>query len=154
MDAPEAAAAAGYAALRNVYKNKTFSLLRCLEHRLLEARPASYRSPTSDHAPELWGSRAVAARSELLARGLGVRLWQDLYHPDAKTVRRTLSAVINFAKFREEKVQSYEDLREESEATLERQAALEQQHVQLVRENGARVRRGGRRRVLPSLRCG
>jgi hypothetical protein len=58
---------------------------------------------------------------------------QDLYKPDPKTVRRTLSAIINFAKFREEKVCTYEELREASEAAAEKRTQLQQENAQLVR---------------------
>jgi kinetochore protein Nuf2 len=56
-----------------------------------------------------------------------------MYKPEPKTVRRTLSAIINLAKFREEKVVAYEELREASETTLERKAALQTDHDKLVR---------------------
>mmetsp|Transcript_29485 Transcript_29485/g.49579 ORF Transcript_29485/g.49579 Transcript_29485/m.49579 type:complete len:456 (-) Transcript_29485:50-1417(-) len=56
----------------------------------------------------------------------------DLYKPDPKTVRRTLSAIINFAKFREEKVCTYEELREASEAAAEKRTQLQQENAQLA----------------------
>jgi hypothetical protein len=41
---------------------------------------------------------------------LHTRQHQDLHKPDALRLRRHLSAVINFAKFREEKLIAYAEL--------------------------------------------
>jgi hypothetical protein len=71
-----------------------------------------------------------------------------MYKPEPKTVRRTLSAIINLAKFREEKVVAYEELREASETTLERKAALQKDHDKLVRARSARSTPCTRRETL------
>ena len=59
-------------------------------------------------------------------------LCQDLYKPDANRLRRNLSGIINFAKFREEKLVPYTDLQESVEHLLEETAGLEELNMQLV----------------------
>lgn len=59
-------------------------------------------------------------------------LLQDLYKPDANRLRRNLSGIINFAKFREEKLVPYTDLQESVEHLLEETAGLEELNMQLV----------------------
>ena len=59
--------------------------------------------------------------------------WQDICKPDPARLRRNLSAVINFAKFREEKLGRFMEMQEAAEALLERNADLEQQKRSLVR---------------------
>ena len=59
-------------------------------------------------------------------------LLQDLYKPDANRLRRNLSGIINFAKFREEKLIPYTDLQESVEHLLEETAGLEELNMQLV----------------------
>ena len=59
-------------------------------------------------------------------------LLQDLYRPDANRLRRNLSGIINFAKFREEKLVPYTDLQESVEHLLEETAGLEELNMQLV----------------------
>ena len=59
--------------------------------------------------------------------------WQDICKPDAARLRRNLSAVINFAKFREEKLGRFMEMQEAAEALLERNAGLEQQKRSLAR---------------------
>lgn len=62
---------------------------------------------------------------------------QDLYKPDPTRTRRNLSAIINFAKFREEKLVPYTQLQEEIEAALEERERLEAVNLQMVRRAGA-----------------
>ena len=57
---------------------------------------------------------------------------QDLHKPDANRLRRNLSGIINFAKFREEKLAPYTDMQEAAEHLLEETAQLEEQQLQLV----------------------
>ena len=59
-------------------------------------------------------------------------LLQDLCSPDANRLRRNLSAVINFAKFREEKLQPYIEMQEETNELLEETEKLKDQHAVLV----------------------
>lgn len=61
-----------------------------------------------------------------------VCLLQDLHKPDANRLRRNLSGIINFAKFREEKLAPYTDMQEAAEHLLEETAQLEEQQLQLV----------------------
>ncbi len=52
---------------------------------------------------------------------------QDVHKPDSARLRRHLSAIINFAKFREEKLVAYAELQARIEALAERKrAALEE----------------------------
>ena len=61
-----------------------------------------------------------------------VPILQDLHKPDANRLRRNLSGIINFAKFREEKLAPYTDMQEAAEHLLEETAQLEEQQLQLV----------------------
>lgn len=57
---------------------------------------------------------------------------QDLYKPDSNRLRRNLSGIINFAKFREEKLVPYTDMQESVEHLLEDTATLEELKFKLV----------------------
>ena len=57
---------------------------------------------------------------------------QDLYKPDSNRLRRNLSGIINFAKFREEKLVPYTDMQESVEHLLEDTANLEELNLKLV----------------------
>ena len=58
---------------------------------------------------------------------------QDLYKPESARFRAHLSGVINFAKFREEKLGPYTELQESSEGLYDQRAQLEEHDAQLVR---------------------
>lgn len=58
---------------------------------------------------------------------------QDLCKPDPARLRRNLSAIINFAKFREEKLVPYTELQEEVDALLDHTQQLEDTNRSLVR---------------------
>lgn len=64
---------------------------------------------------------------------------QDLYKPDSTRLRRNLSGIINFAKFREEKLIPYTDLQESVEHLLEETAGLEEQNMLLVSRLQAQI---------------
>lgn len=57
---------------------------------------------------------------------------QDLYKPDSTRLRRNLSGIINFAKFREEKLVPYTDMQESVEHLLEDTAEFEELNMRLV----------------------
>ena len=57
---------------------------------------------------------------------------QDLCNPDANRLRRNLSAVINFAKFREEKLQPYIEMQEKTNELYEGGVQLKEQKERLV----------------------
>ncbi len=57
---------------------------------------------------------------------------QDLWKPEGPRLRRILSGIINFAKFREEKLGPYLELQEQLEAIFEDQQKLSLQHGQQV----------------------
>lgn len=58
---------------------------------------------------------------------------QDLTKPEEHRLRRQLSAIVNFARFREAKLDLYETWRKETDALAEEQAALAETNAQLVR---------------------
>ena len=58
---------------------------------------------------------------------------QDLSTPDSNRLRRNLSAVINFAKFREEKLQPYIEMQEQTASLLEEGEQLMENNKSLVR---------------------
>lgn len=65
---------------------------------------------------------------------------QDIYKPEMPRLRRQLSAVINFAKFREEKLLAYTEMQAAQEALAQEMRAMEEVHAQMV---GATAARGG-----------
>jgi kinetochore protein Nuf2 len=58
---------------------------------------------------------------------------QDLHKPEPARFRAHLSGVINFAKFREEKLVPYTRLQEATEGLFERRDQLAEQNANLVR---------------------
>ena len=59
--------------------------------------------------------------------------FQDIFKPEAQRTRRNLSAIINFAKFREEKLVPYTELQDQIEASLAERDELETVNLQMVR---------------------
>ena len=57
---------------------------------------------------------------------------QDLSTPESNRLRRNLSAVINFAKFREEKLQPYIEMQEQTAGLLEEGEGLRESNTNLV----------------------
>ncbi|DBA98352.1 hypothetical protein WJX82_002463 [Trebouxia sp. C0006] len=71
----------------------------------------------------------------LVAAGIkDFNMQQDLYKPDSNRLRRNLSGIINFAKFREEKLVPYTDMQESVEHLLEETAELEELNMRLTAE--------------------
>ncbi len=62
---------------------------------------------------------------------------QDLTKPEEHRLRRQLSAVVNFARFREGKLDLYLEWQAETEGLLEEQAQLQQANAELVRVRGS-----------------
>jgi Nuf2 family len=60
------------------------------------------------------------------------RLMQDLTKPDEHRLRRQLSALVNFARFRETKLEVYLTWQQETDTLLEQQAALSEANAKLV----------------------
>lgn len=56
---------------------------------------------------------------------------RDLIRPEAPQVRRILSAIINFAKFREERMSVYEQCTQKADELEEQRHALESKHQEL-----------------------
>ncbi|KAL3899704.1 MAG: hypothetical protein SGPRY_012599 [Prymnesium sp.] len=59
---------------------------------------------------------------------------QDLIKPEYKRLRRNISAVINFAKFREERLTKYVEFRQETDALGAKKLALEQEKERMLAE--------------------
>ena len=55
--------------------------------------------------------------------------------PEPARLRRNLSAIINFAKFREEKLAPYAEMQEATETLLDETVRLEEANQQLVCEH-------------------
>lgn len=64
-----------------------------------------------------------------------LNLLQDIYKPETARLRRHLSAIINFAKFREEKLVAYTEMQQRIDQLLEERRALEDEHQQRVRSH-------------------
>ena len=58
---------------------------------------------------------------------------RDVFKPEAQRLQRMLSAVINFAKFREEKVANYDELIDASDSLTSRREHLTSEFSRLVR---------------------
>ena len=59
-----------------------------------------------------------------------------MYAPEAKRLQRCLSAVLNFAKYREDMVAQWQELRDGSRAVAATVAAAKQAHAEKVRRRG------------------
>ena len=57
---------------------------------------------------------------------------QDICKPEPLRLRRNLSAIINFAKFREEKLVPYTEMQEQTISLLEETDQLEESNRELV----------------------
>lgn len=73
----------------------------------------------------------------MLASGIKDFSLRDLHKPDPQRLRRNLSAIINFAKFREEKLIAYTELQEQFDALLHHKESLEAQQEALQAELAA-----------------
>lgn len=58
---------------------------------------------------------------------------RDVFKPESQRVRRYLSAIINFAKFREEKLATYDSLIQNSDQAASQREDLEAENARLVR---------------------
>ena len=58
---------------------------------------------------------------------------QDIHKPESLRLRRNLSALINFARFREEKLQPYAEMQEQISDLMEETQKLEASKQELVR---------------------
>lgn len=71
--------------------------------------------------------------SQCCQNGYELRLpLQDICKPDAIRLRRNLSAVINFGKFREEKFAQYAEMHEQTLELLEETQSLEETNKELA----------------------
>ena len=73
----------------------------------------------------------------LTASGIKDFSMRDLYKPDPLRLRRNLSAIINFAKFREEKLIAYTELQESFDKLLTEKETMEAEHAALKAELAA-----------------
>lgn len=70
----------------------------------------------------------------MMAAGVHDFTHKDLYKPEHTRTIRNLSAIVNFAKFREEKALLWQDLTEKSEALQERRQHLQEANAQVKSE--------------------
>ena len=59
---------------------------------------------------------------------------QDVCTPDPVRLRRNLSAIINFAKFREEKLGPYAEMQDQLDTDMQNTLQLEAKTEELVRD--------------------
>lgn len=86
---------------------------------------------------ESMGTVAFLRALSKLMRASGVMDFslKDVFKPEASRVQRMLSAIINFAKFREEKVADYDELIDASDSLASRREELEATQSRLVRSS-------------------
>ena len=72
-----------------------------------------------------------ALQKLMAAVGVADFAMRDVYKPEVKRSIRNLSAIINFAKFREERMEKYQDLSQESEQLAETHQQMQGEHEEL-----------------------
>lgn len=68
----------------------------------------------------------------LFACGVYDFSFRDLFSPDPKRVRRHLSALINFAKFREERTMAFSDLTNQTEDLMNKKQHAEEEQARYL----------------------
>jgi kinetochore protein Nuf2 len=86
----------------------------------------------AESVPELTFYRT--AQRLLAACGVDDFGLRDVLHPTPKRVRRQLSALINFAKFREERLAAFSDVTTQTDELLASKKTLQEQNAALQRE--------------------
>ncbi|RLN46245.1 hypothetical protein BBJ29_006610 [Phytophthora kernoviae] len=86
----------------------------------------------SESVPELTFYRT--AQRLLAACGVDDFGLRDVLHPTPKRVRRQLSALINFAKFREERLVVFSEITTQTDELLTKKKALQEENAALERE--------------------
>ncbi|KAI9914771.1 hypothetical protein PsorP6_007646 [Peronosclerospora sorghi] len=86
----------------------------------------------SESVPEITLYRT--AQRLLKACGVDDFGLRDLQHPTPKRVRRQLSALINFSKFREERLSAFSDITERTDELLAKKKAIREENAALQRE--------------------
>ncbi|KAG7399989.1 kinetochore-associated Ndc80 complex subunit nuf2 [Phytophthora boehmeriae] len=86
----------------------------------------------SESVPELTFYRT--AQRLLAACGVDDFGLRDVLHPTPKRVRRQLSALINFAKFREERMAVFSEITNQTDELLTKKKALQEENAALERE--------------------
>lgn len=79
---------------------------------------------------------ALCVRSHKLMRTTGINDFtvKDVLYPERGRLRRNLSAVINFAKFREDRMERYQEFTAEAEGFVNQKQALEAENNKLLTE--------------------
>jgi kinetochore protein Nuf2 len=88
-----------------------------------------YQQLHEDAVPEIQFYRAVSAM--LTVCGVPGCTLKDITEPDPKRLKHQLSGVINFAKFREERLQWYTDLTEHTEGLMENRKKVAEENERL-----------------------
>ncbi|OWZ12969.1 Kinetochore protein NUF2 [Phytophthora megakarya] len=86
----------------------------------------------SESAPELTFYRT--AQRLLVACGVDDFGLRDVLHPTPKRVRRQLSALINFAKFREERLAAFSEITSQTDELLTQKKKLQEENAAMQRE--------------------
>ncbi|TYZ67627.1 hypothetical protein PybrP1_000871 [[Pythium] brassicae (nom. inval.)] len=100
----------------------------------------TYPELHEESIPELAFFRAAARL--LSACGVYDFGLKDVQTPTPKRVRRQLSALINFAKFREERLAAFGELTRDTDQLLKRKSALQDTNEQLQRQLAELLREG------------
>ena len=90
----------------------------------------AYPQLHEDSIPELAFWRAMSKLMTVC--GVNDFTREDLARPDPKRLRKQLSGLINFAKFREERMELYQRITLERDEHLDRLATVEQENAQLA----------------------
>ncbi|KAF5831089.1 Nuf2 family-domain-containing protein [Dunaliella salina] len=70
----------------------------------------------------------------MVASGVKDFSWRDVFKPDPLKLRRNLSAIINFAKFREEKALAFQELQGQLDGMVDSTRALEEEYAKNMSE--------------------
>ena len=80
---------------------------------------------------------AKAVMKLMLAAGMHDFSIRDIFKPDHQRTRRALSAIINFGKWREQKLRVFSDLQDAQQRTREEHSALTAQRQLLLAQLSA-----------------
>ena len=87
-------------------------------------------------------ARCAHSHKLLSTSGISDFKLDDINRPDPKRLRRNLSAIINFAKFREDRQPGYVEFTQETDGLAQQKAKLEEENERLLTEvNDAKKQR-------------
>ena len=126
-----------YEIVQHIYENLVVSLCGVTREDLQQ--PVFAAIDAIDYAElhdESIPAMAFFVQTAKLLRSSGVKDFsmKDLHKPDPARLKKNLSAVINFAKFREEKLVAYTELQEKHEELIDRRDQLQKEQEELQKE--------------------